>query len=354
MYFKKALIFLFFSLLSQTIYSQTMKAHFIDLGQADATLLEFTCGVVLVDAGGQVQEHKKSSAKLVSYLDDFFERRTDLNNTINTVLITHNHDDHTESLNELADAYTIKNIVSTKLSVRNDVTDVISKEDAIKHRYLTYEDAKNKIPNGLSYNEIDPLACSDVDPIIKVFTGESDIKTTRSINGKKYYKSHFKNPNNNSLVITIRYGKASFMFTGDLEEKGIEYLLDMYKDNLDVFDVDVYQVGHHGSHNATTTDLLNAMSPKISVISAGHTMDRNKPGSAWDHGHPNIDVVKKLMAVATTKERKPYIVGSVFDGQETEPLRLKIENEVYCTCWDHSLVIEADSETGNYRVMKNQ
>ena len=28
-----------------------MKAHFIDVGQANATLLEFQCGVVLIDAG---------------------------------------------------------------------------------------------------------------------------------------------------------------------------------------------------------------------------------------------------------------------------------------------------------------
>ena len=30
-----------------------MKAHFIDVGQANATLLEFKCGVVLIDAGAQ-------------------------------------------------------------------------------------------------------------------------------------------------------------------------------------------------------------------------------------------------------------------------------------------------------------
>ena len=34
-----------------------MKAHFIDVGQANATLLEFRCGVVLIDAGAQDDEH---------------------------------------------------------------------------------------------------------------------------------------------------------------------------------------------------------------------------------------------------------------------------------------------------------
>ena len=34
-----------------------IEAHFIDVGQANATLLEFKCGVLLIDAGAQDDEH---------------------------------------------------------------------------------------------------------------------------------------------------------------------------------------------------------------------------------------------------------------------------------------------------------
>ena len=87
-------------LLSPLSFGATMKAHFINIGQADATLLEFDCGVVLVDAGAQTFNNAKSTAKLISYLNDFFDSRDDLSKTIDSILITHNHDDHTESLDE--------------------------------------------------------------------------------------------------------------------------------------------------------------------------------------------------------------------------------------------------------------
>jgi len=49
-----------------------MRAHFVNVGQANATLLEFPCGVVLVDAGAQDDEH---SDGLVDFITSVFDAR---------------------------------------------------------------------------------------------------------------------------------------------------------------------------------------------------------------------------------------------------------------------------------------
>src|SRR5438552_4155815 len=53
----------------------TMRAHFIDVGQGAATLLEFPCAAVLIDTGGEANGEFDSTDSLLDYLDDFFARR---------------------------------------------------------------------------------------------------------------------------------------------------------------------------------------------------------------------------------------------------------------------------------------
>src|SRR5689334_6468890 len=59
--------------------SQMMYLHVINVGQGSAMLVEFPCGVMLVDTGGESNELFQSTGALMNYLDDFFTRRTDLN-----------------------------------------------------------------------------------------------------------------------------------------------------------------------------------------------------------------------------------------------------------------------------------
>jgi len=51
--------------------------HFIDVGQGDAELLEFSCAAVLVDTGGETTQEVDGRQNLVEFLDAFFKRTHD-------------------------------------------------------------------------------------------------------------------------------------------------------------------------------------------------------------------------------------------------------------------------------------
>ena len=77
-------------------------------GQADATLLEFPCGAILIDAGAQ---DTTAQTTLIQYLQHFFARRTDLHNTLDLVVISHDHVDHDITLPRVAQTFTIKHYI---------------------------------------------------------------------------------------------------------------------------------------------------------------------------------------------------------------------------------------------------
>jgi len=61
----------------------------------------------------------------------------------------------------------------------------------------------------------------------------------------------------------LDFGKTSFLFTGDIEKGGEEELLARGAPLA----ATVLKVGHHGSRNATSEPFLDAVNPKVAVIS---------------------------------------------------------------------------------------
>jgi beta-lactamase superfamily II metal-dependent hydrolase len=89
-----------------------MKAHFIDVGQGASTLLEFPCGAILIDTGGQDDD---SSEHLKEYLREFFTRRPDLNNTLSSLIISHPHIDHTRGIKSVYEACRVARYIDDSL-----------------------------------------------------------------------------------------------------------------------------------------------------------------------------------------------------------------------------------------------
>jgi hypothetical protein len=168
-----------------------------------------------------------------------------------------------------------------------------------------------------------------------------------------------ENQNNDSLVVHVQYQEASFLFTGDAGAEGdeqctggIPHLLEWYADT-GLLNIDVYKVGHHGSRQGTTVDLLKAMTPNISIISAGKNETRS-PGSfhAWYFGHPRESTVS-LLEDFTTLTRLPVAVYTMYSPKQTFEKR-PIDKAVYCTCWDGDVVVSVDEMGRKFNVEVGQ
>src|SRR5262249_14994054 len=79
--------------------------------------------------------------------------------------------------------------------------------------------------------------------------------------------------NNDSLVLRLRYGRHTFLLTGDIE-KQVEWGL---LDRGVVEHADVLKVAHHGSKTSTTPDFLERVRPAVALISAGYENNYRLP-----------------------------------------------------------------------------
>jgi len=73
-----------------------------------------------------------------------------------------------------------------------------------------------------------------------------------------------KPQNNDSLVLRVSYGTSAVLLEGDAQT-----LVERRVAALHHPTADLLRVGHHGSANATTPELLAVVKPKYAVISVG-------------------------------------------------------------------------------------
>ena len=301
--------------------SPYMLAHYIDVGQGDATLLEFPCGAILIDAGGS---ENGGSKRLVPYLKNFFKRRKDLKNTLNAIIITHNHVDHNNQLEEVMTKFKVKQYIEG--GINNSGKGKSASLWAQKNRKSIFYPITNKMvkaspEKALTNKKIDSVHCESCDPEIKILHGSITMAEDKDLN-------------NHSLVIRIDFGKSSFIFTGDLEFHSIAKLL---KQNKAALDTDVYQVGHHGSDNATTKALLDAITPDYSIISMSSVDFREGAHNAFAYGHPRLKVIK-LLNDENKKAKSRSIPAAT--GQRSF-VNYKISSHIYATGWDGDVILKA-------------
>ncbi len=303
-----------------------MRVHLIDVGQGAATLIEFSCAAVLVDTGGESNDQFDSTAHLITYLTRFFKHRPHLHDTLALLVLTHPHIDHTRGARAVFDHFHVQNVLTDGLRTSSGGTEQGELIDAASSAKIGNEKiGEHGIPpGGLRDPVIDPVACPDGDPDIRVFWGAVDKGDVDWDDGA------INNMNNDSIVIRFALGKASFLINGDLELDGIAALLARFGASGALRST-AYQVDHHGSYNGTTKALVDAIAPKLALIATGPA-DRHDTWTAYQYGHPRAVAVELLEAGLTGDKRPAKKVPIASHAKEFDTRELTAP--IYATGWD--------------------
>ncbi|MDO3409138.1 ComEC/Rec2 family competence protein [Saccharibacillus sp. CPCC 101409] len=120
--------------------------------------------------------------------------------------------------------------------------------------------------------------------------------------------------NDYSVAFRLEMNGHSFMFTGDLGESAERDILERLERRGEEAAVEVLKVGHHGSKTSSSAAWVEALSPKLSLISVG---------ASNTYGHPNEGVVRRLEQ-SGSDVRRTDLDGEIQIGTPPgEPLRIR-------------------------------
>ncbi len=251
------------STVSSVIATDEMSVHFLELGNkytGDCTLIKVGDTEVLIDAGSR----KNSASTISSYLDEYC---TD--GVLEYVIATHAHEDH------------IAGFIGKKQgNARDGILYNYTVETLIQFARTDYALTTDK-GNPTLYSEyVDAVAYAEgqgtqVYSALDCWKEENGGQKTYYLNDSQtismniLYNYFYENKtsggggeNEYSVCMLLTHGGDNFLFTGDLEEKGEEYLVEY--NNLPK--CTLFKGGHHGSYTATSEALLQVIQPQIVCV----------------------------------------------------------------------------------------
>ena len=249
--------------------SRYLEVHYLDIGQGDSFLIETPNGrQVLIDGGPNAIVLQRLSEVM-----DFGDH------TIDMVVGTHPDKDHIGGLSDVLKKYDVGTILTTE-----------NKNDT--QASALYDQLKQKEGADVINARRGQMFILDASTTLRVLFPDRDPTNMES--------------NESSIVLQLRYGSSTFLFTGDSPEKIEHYLVSIEGNGLKS---DVLKAGHHGSRTSTSEEYLDAVNPEYAIISAGLN---NK------YGHPHQEVMDRLKASGTTiyETSKEGTITLLSDGKQ--------------------------------------
>ena len=233
-----------------------LRISVLDVGQADAILLQDGKRNIMIDVGNDVKDKVGDSGgrqALIKALDKAGVNR------IKTVFVTHHHRDHMGNIMYVRGKYGVSNIYDSGYVNSGYKASVALNSDLRAGRY-----------NGQALKAGDKITI-DKNYYIEVLAP-----------GDFLSKKDLKNMNNTSLVLMLHYGSFKMLLTGDAEAPVEDALQQKYGTALQA---DVLKVGHHGSKTSSYWPFISKVKPKYALISCGDFSI---------YKHPNKNVVGSL------------------------------------------------------------
>lgn len=220
----------------------------MDVGQADAILVSDGSSSLMVDAGLDGRVASALSRNHVRHLD--------------AVVLTHLDLDHVGGLDDLVGICSVGEVY-----VAEGVAGLMGDE-----LRASVERLCGHGPRELAYGDV--ISCGGFSARV--------VWPRRPVEGAS--------ENADSVVLRVVYDEGgrslSALLTGDAEQDQTGEILDAG----DVGDIDVLKVGHHGSAVSVSAEQAQALSPEVSVASAG---EGNR------YGHPRDECVNALEAAGS-------------------------------------------------------
>lgn len=222
-----------------------LKVHYIDVGQADSTLLQFPAEgedfTILIDAGNW------NGNEVVNYLHSQNVSKIDI------AIGTHPDADHIGQFDKVLNTFDVGEIwLSGNTNPSQTFQRMLSSIES----------------NGADYYEPRMGETFEIGPL------KIDVLYPKEISEKD---------NEESISLKLTYGEVRFVFTGDASK---DHELKMLQSGFNL-QADILQLGHHGSKTSTHPTFLSEVKPKVAIYSAG--LDNS-------YGHPHAEVVNLIQS----------------------------------------------------------
>lgn len=244
------LIFGLMLFLNMDFQKKTLEVTFLDVGQGDGIFIRTESGLTCMIDGGSTDVREVGKYRIEPFLKSRGVRKLDY------VFITHGDQDHLSGIAELLDrqAYGIR------------IDTLVLPEKSM------WDDALWELARQADRRQTAVAAMQKGDVV-----GDSEV-LMECIQPAK--DSEAEPGNAGSLVLKLTCRNQKLLFTGDVEGKGEEELVEDFSEEILLL-----KVAHHGSKNSTFEPFLEQTRPKYAVISAG--IDNS-------YGHPGKETLLRL------------------------------------------------------------